>query len=120
MKQPPAKMSNAQYMARLKAAKAALRRHYCNVFAFWRACPFRQCRRLRACSGDANDCLKRRAAGVPHDTQWEARRQVIAATPANAGPPERMAREYLAGALAEGSSPLPARGERSSERSERG
>jgi hypothetical protein len=32
---------------------------------------------------------------VPLHAQWRARQQLIAATPANAGPPERMARECM-------------------------
>ena len=94
-KKPPAKMTSAQYVARLNAAKAKLARHYCTVFKFWRDCAFKPCRKARRCSGDQNACLKRRARDVPRELQWQARHQILASTPAHAGPPERMAREFL-------------------------
>jgi hypothetical protein len=97
--QSPAELTPEQYLARLDAEKAALRRHYCNAFRFWRACPFKRCRKARLCSGDANLCLKRRAPEVPRDIQWQARQQILTTTPAQAGPPERMAREFLPGGL---------------------
>jgi hypothetical protein len=98
-KHPAPKLTAEQYAARFAAEKAALQRHYCNVFRFWRGCPLRRCRKARTCSGDAHVCLKRRAQEVPRDIQWQARQQILAATPADAGPPERMAREFLPGGL---------------------
>lgn len=82
-------------MARFNAEKATLARHYCNVFKFWGTCPFRRCRRARLCSGDQHACLKRREGEIPSAVQWQARRAILESTPANAGPPERMAREFL-------------------------
>ena len=96
---PPRQLSAEQFAARFDAEKAKLARDYCNIFKFWRTCPFKHCRRARTCSGDANACLKRRENEVPRDIQWQARQQILAATPANAGPPERTAREFLPGGL---------------------
>jgi hypothetical protein len=95
------KLSPERYVARFRAEKAVLSRHYCNLFAFWRACPLKQCRRDRRCSGDPNACLKRRGRKVPREVQWQARQQIIVATPADTGAPERAARELMPGILAE-------------------
>ncbi len=94
-KPAPATLTPEQYAERLDAEKTALTLHYCNAFKFWRACPLRLCRKARTCSGDANACLKRREHEVPREDQWRARQQILAATPAHAGPPERTAREFL-------------------------
>ncbi len=98
-KQTAAKSTPEQYSARFNAEKAALQRHYCDVFKFWRTCPFKRCRKARTCSGDADVCLKRREKEIPRDIQWQARQRILASTPASAGPPERMAREFLPGGL---------------------
>jgi hypothetical protein len=98
-KQTTAKLCTEEYVARFNAEKAALQRHYCNAFKFWRACPLRRCRKARTCSGDASACLTRREGEVPRDIQWQARQQILSSTPAAAGPPERTAREFLPGAL---------------------
>ena len=87
------------YAARFGAEKAALRRHYCNVFKFWRLCPLRACRKARSCGGDAQLCLKRRVPAIPRDLQWQARRQILEVTPVDAGPAVRTAREFLPGGL---------------------
>jgi hypothetical protein len=88
-------MSQERYVARFHTEKAALARHYCNVFKFWRGCRCKRCRRERVCCGDQHACLKRRQNEVPRQIQWRARQQILASTPANAGPPERTAREFL-------------------------
>jgi phage-related minor tail protein len=93
------KMTTEQYVARLEAERAKVARHYCNVFKFWRSCPFKPCRKARLCSGDQNACLKKREQEVSRERQFRARQQVLASTPANAGPPERTAREFLPGGL---------------------
>jgi hypothetical protein len=93
-KQTAEKRSAEQYAARFKAEKAALQRHYCSVFKFWRACPLRRCRKERSCSGDAKLCLKRREREVPREIQWRARQQILVSTPASAEP-ERSARELM-------------------------
>jgi hypothetical protein len=88
-------LTSERYVARLNAAKAKLARDYCDIFKFWRDCAFKPCRKARRCIGDQNACLKRRAKDVPRDLQWQARQKILASTPADAGPPERMAREFL-------------------------
>jgi hypothetical protein len=98
-KQTTGTLTPEQYAARFAAAKAALQLHYCNAFKFWRLCPLKRCRRLRTCSGDAQLCLKSRENEMSRETQWQARLHVLASTPADAGPPERMAREFLPAAL---------------------
>ena len=50
---------------------------------------------MQACTGDQNACLKRGENSIPREIQWQARQQILAATPANAGVPERLAREFL-------------------------
>jgi hypothetical protein len=94
-KQAPTKMTSEQYVARFNAEKARLTRDYCDMFKFWLHCAFRPCRKARRCVGDARACLKHRAAEVPRDAQWQARQQILASTPVNAGPPERTARECM-------------------------
>jgi hypothetical protein len=86
-------------VARFNAEKAALKRRYCNLFGFWRACALKRCRKERACSGDAGICLARRVDEVSRAMQWQARQDIMRATPAEAGPPERTAREFLPWAL---------------------
>lgn len=93
------KLTTERYVARLDAEKAALRRAYCDLFGFWRACALKRCRRERACGGDAGICLARRIKEVARDAQWQARQNIMRATPAEAGPPERTAREFLPEAL---------------------
>ena len=88
-------MTAGQYVARFKAEKAALQRHYCDAFKFWRMCPLRRGRKARRCGGDANVCLKRREAEIPREVQWRARQQILVSTPANTGPAERTAREFM-------------------------
>jgi hypothetical protein len=98
-KKPLKRITTERYVARFNAEKAMLARHYCIVLKFWRDCPFKPCRRTRVCSGDQNACLKRRGQEIPREIQWQARQLILASTPANAGPPERTAREFLLGSL---------------------
>jgi len=95
----PAKPTPEQYAVRFKAEKAALARGYCDAFKFWRNCRLKLCRRVRRCCGDPMACVKRCAAEVPRDIQWRARQQVLESTPPSAGPPERMAREFMPGSF---------------------
>jgi len=44
---------------------------------------------------DAGACLKRALATVPHEVQWRARQEILAATPQNIGAPERAARQCM-------------------------
>jgi hypothetical protein len=99
-KRATATLTPERYAARFHAEKAALQRHYCTVFKFWRMCAFKPCRKARRCSGDAQVCLKRRVQEIAREAQWHARQHILAATPAAAGPPERTARECLPAALA--------------------
>lgn len=99
-KQTPNKFTKERYAARFHAEKAALQRHYCTVFKFWRMCAFKRCRKARSCSGNAQLCLRRRVQEIAREAQWQARQHILASTPAAAGPPERTAREYLPAALA--------------------
>jgi hypothetical protein len=92
---PKTKLSPAQHAARLAAEKALLQRRYCEIFDTWRSCRLKPCHRVRACRGDAKACLKRALAQVPREVQWQARQDVLKATSANAGAPERQARQLM-------------------------
>jgi hypothetical protein len=81
--------------ARFAAEAARLRRHYCNLFKFWRACRDKRCRRYVRCCGDSNECLKRRIDEIPRMEQFQARQAVMAATPKQAGPAERSVRQLM-------------------------
>jgi hypothetical protein len=94
-KKAKTKLTPEDYTARFDAEKAIMQRKYCDIFKFWRNCPFRRCRKARACTGDQKVCLKRGEPSIPRQRQWQARQQILAATPGNAGAPERMAREFL-------------------------
>ncbi len=92
---PKAKLSPVDYARRLAAEKALQQRRYCNAFALWRTCRRDACRRLQSCGGDANACLKRALARVPHDVQSRVRQDILEATPCNIGAPEREARQCM-------------------------
>ena len=94
-KKPKKKLTLEEYAARFNAEKAVMQRKYRDIFKFWRTCPFKSCRRAGACRGDQNACLKRGETSIPREIQWQARQQILAATPANVGAPERLAREFL-------------------------
>jgi hypothetical protein len=79
----------------LRAERALQQRRYCDAFELWRVCALKSCRRNAACGGDANRCLKRAIAKVPHPVQWQARQTILKATPANLGGPERAARQCM-------------------------
>jgi hypothetical protein len=89
------KLTSAQYAARFAAEAARLQRCYCDAFALWRSCRRKRCRRDGACRGDAKACLRRAIDAVPHPTQWQARQDILRATPANIGAPERAARQCM-------------------------
>jgi hypothetical protein len=97
------KLTPAEYAARFAAEKALQQRRYCEAFALWRACPRKPCRRGAACRGDPRACLKAALDRVPRDIQWRARQDILAATPPNAGAPERAARRCMPRDLYEGS-----------------
>jgi len=98
-KKPKQKLTQEDYVARFNAEKAVMQRKYCDIFKFWRSCPLRRCRKARACTGDQNACLKAGERSIPRDIQWQARQQILTATPANVGAPERLAREFLPGSF---------------------
>jgi hypothetical protein len=89
------KLTAAHYAARFEAEKARQQRRYCGAFALWKSCRLKACLRNRGCRGGQNACLGRAFAGVPHDIQWRARQDILAATPANIGAPERAARQRM-------------------------
>jgi len=89
------KLSKAQYAARFAAEKVLQQRRYCDAFALWRQCLLKRCRRDRACRGDQKLCLKGALDRVPRHTQWQARQDILIATPDNIGVPERAARQYM-------------------------
>jgi hypothetical protein len=89
------KLTAAQFTARYKAERIVLQRRYCAAFALWQNCAHPRCHRACACMGDAGTCLKRALSTVPHAVQWQARQQILAATPHNIGAPERAARQCM-------------------------
>jgi hypothetical protein len=90
-----AKLSAVHYARRLALEKALQQKRYCDAFGLWRTCRRSACRRRYACSGDANACLKRALARIPHQTQWQKRQNILEATPPNIGKPERSARQCM-------------------------
>jgi hypothetical protein len=95
----PRAMTARDYEARYRDEMKRLRRHYCTLFAFWKSCGFRPCRKARACAGDALACLKRNGAFVSREKQFAARQRMLDTTPANTGAPERLARQTMPGGL---------------------
>ena len=89
------KFTGTEFTARYKAEKILQRQRYCAAFALWRTCSGKRCRRQRACVGEARACLKRGLAAVPQAAQWQAREQILTATPQNIGAPERAARQCM-------------------------
>ena len=81
------------FQKRFDAAAKAAQREYCDIFAFWRACRLKACRRSKACAGDPQLCLKRGYAQVPDKVSDRALARVIAATAADADRPTKLARQ---------------------------
>jgi hypothetical protein len=92
---PKPKLSATEYARRLAVEKALQQRRYCDAFAVWRTCSRKTCRRQRRCCGEAAGCLRRALDRVPHARQWQARQDILAATPRNIGAPERAARQCM-------------------------
>jgi len=92
---PKPKLGAIEYARRLALEKALQLRRYCDAFALWRSCSRKVCRRQRRCRGDAAGCLRRALDRVPHPQQWQARQDILAATPRNIGAPERAARQCM-------------------------
>jgi hypothetical protein len=89
------KLSAADFVLRFTREKALQQKRYCDALTLWRTCGRMPCRRRSACDGDANACLKRALDRVPHNVQWRARQDILMATPANIGAPERKARQCM-------------------------
>jgi len=89
------KLKPEDYAKRFAAEKRLQQRRYCDAFKMWRACPLRACRRHAGCVGDANYCLKRAIKRVPRMVHWRVRQDILEATPANIGAPERAARQCM-------------------------
>jgi hypothetical protein len=89
------KLSPADYAARFAAEKALQQRRYCDAFALWKTCRRKQCRRSATCRGKPHACLAAALTRIPQHAQWRARQDVLAATPANIGKPERAARQAM-------------------------
>ena len=92
---PKPKLDPVEYAQRVAVEKALQQRRYCDAFAFWRTCSRKTCRRKGRCGGEAADCLRRALDRVPHPQQWQARQDILAATPRNIGAPERAARQCM-------------------------
>ena len=89
------KLDPVEYARRLAVEKALQQRRYCDALALWRSCARKACRRQRRCGGEAAGCLRRALDRVPHALQWQARQDILAATPRNIGAPERAARQCM-------------------------
>jgi hypothetical protein len=89
------KLSAVEYARRFALECASQQRRYCDAFAVWRACARKACQRQRCCGGDAGDCLRHALDRVPHPLQWQARQDILDATPPNIGAPERAARQCM-------------------------
>ena len=89
------KLSAIEYARRLAVEKALQQRRYCDAFALWRSCSRKACRRQCRCCEEAAGCLRRALDRVPHAQQWQARQDILAATPRNIGAPERAARQCM-------------------------
>ena len=95
----PRTITAKEYEARYRDEVKRLRRFYCTLFAFWKSCGFKPCRKGRVCAGNAQACLKRNEAFVSREKQFAARQHLLDATPANIGAPERLARQAMPGGL---------------------
>jgi len=84
-----------EYQERLHNEKERVQRHYCTRFGFWRFCRFKPCRRARACKGDQDACLKRSVNRVPRREQYQAREELLKATPGHIGKAEITARSIM-------------------------
>jgi hypothetical protein len=88
-------LTAAQFVARFKAEKALQQRRYCKVFDLWRQCPVRRCRRDHICRSNKPVCMLLAYHQLQHRAQWRARQDILDATPANIGAPERAARQCM-------------------------
>jgi hypothetical protein len=89
------KLDAIEYARRFAIEQALQLRRYCHAFALWRVCARKDCRRRRACCGDAKACLRRALGRVPRSEQTRARQDILDAMPRNIGAPERAARQCM-------------------------
>jgi len=89
------KLSPVEHARRLAIETERQQRRYCGALALWRTCRRKSCRRHGRCCGDADACLRRALDRVPHPLQWQARNDILKATPHNIGAPEREARQRM-------------------------
>jgi len=99
-----AKLDTVEFAARFAREKVLQQRRYCNVFALWRTCRNKNCRRQGRCCGDAAACLKQALGCVPRDVQARVRQAILDKSPHNIGAPERKARQCMPVELCIGSS----------------
>jgi hypothetical protein len=85
-------LTRALFVARFRAEKVLQQLRYCKVFALWRKCPIKHCRRDQTCRSDEPFCMVVAHLRVPRQAQIQACRDILDATPANLGAPERAAR----------------------------
>jgi hypothetical protein len=88
-------LTHEEFRARFEAEKAKVQQHYCTLFAFWRSCRFKPCRRAHACRGDLHECLQRSVHKVSRADQFVAREKLLQATPRNLPAPELTARQLM-------------------------
>jgi hypothetical protein len=84
-----------EFQERLHNEKKWVQRHYCTLFGFWRFCRFKPCRRARACKGDQDASLKRSVDRVSRHEQYQAREELLRATPRHIGNAEIVARSIM-------------------------
>ncbi len=77
-------------LALADAAHAAVWRLYCEVFAFWRGCRVKKCRRHRRCLGEPAPCLMRGLSSVPEAERRAAAAMVITGGPRRIAPTTHM------------------------------
>jgi hypothetical protein len=97
MRQPLRKrmLTAAQFVARFKAEKVLQQLRFCELFAMWRKCPIKRCRRDQTCRSDQPFCMVLAHLRVPRRAQIQARQDILDAMPENLGAPERAARECM-------------------------
>jgi hypothetical protein len=76
------------YLTRYHEERERVQRHYCTVFGFWRYCGVKPCCWPRACTGNADACLKRWVEKVPSKELRQAHNELLKATPPGIGEPE--------------------------------
>jgi len=96
------KLSAVEYAQRFAREVERQQERFCIALALWQTCRRKACRRHRTCCDDAKACLGRALDRVPHRLQWQARENILKATPRNIGAPERAARQRMPRDLYEG------------------